>query len=257
MNLPFKSDDGRAAPLNVFVHLAADKDVTRGARRGAPAPWSASTTRRPMATAGPSGWAAGSPIPARRRRAPRHDAAAGPAGRHRLRSAACVPPAPGPARGGCDLDAYGIAVSRGGGGPGLHPAPAPDPRAERVAVRPLAAPQPAPPAAVPAADPHGGRADGAFLGQPRRRPRPVPGQAGALRALRHPRRDDDRAGPAARPPAAHPRPGSDRHRDWACLAEALDALPDAEALILSGTAPRRCRRGARTCGSPGRAATGN
>ena len=38
-------------------------------------------------------------------------------------------------------------------------------------------------------------------------------------------------------------PGSDRHRDWACLAEALDALPDAEALILSGTAPRRLSQG--------------
>lgn len=38
-------------------------------------------------------------------------------------------------------------------------------------------------------------------------------------------------------------PGSDRHRDWACLAEALDGLPDAEALILSGTAPRRLSQG--------------
>lgn len=38
-------------------------------------------------------------------------------------------------------------------------------------------------------------------------------------------------------------PGSDRHRDWACLAEALDGLLDASALILSGTAPRRLAKG--------------
>jgi glycosyltransferase involved in cell wall biosynthesis len=37
--------------------------------------------------------------------------------------------------------------------------------------------------------------------------------------------------------------GSDRHRDWACLAAALDGLPEASAVILSGTAPRRLARG--------------
>lgn len=37
--------------------------------------------------------------------------------------------------------------------------------------------------------------------------------------------------------------GSDRHRDWGCLAAALDGLPDASAVILSGTAPRRLARG--------------
>lgn len=37
--------------------------------------------------------------------------------------------------------------------------------------------------------------------------------------------------------------GSDRHRDWACLVAALDRLPEASAVILSGTAPRRLARG--------------
>jgi len=37
--------------------------------------------------------------------------------------------------------------------------------------------------------------------------------------------------------------GSDRHRDWACLAAALDGVPEASAIILSGTAPRRLARG--------------
>jgi len=32
--------------------------------------------------------------------------------------------------------------------------------------------------------------------------------------------------------------GNDRHRDWTCLASALDGVDDAEAVILSGTAPR-------------------
>lgn len=32
--------------------------------------------------------------------------------------------------------------------------------------------------------------------------------------------------------------GNDRHRDWQCLASALDGLPDALAVFLSGTAPR-------------------
>ena len=36
--------------------------------------------------------------------------------------------------------------------------------------------------------------------------------------------------------------GSDRHRDWACLVAALDGLPEASAVILSGTAPRRLAR---------------
>ncbi len=38
-------------------------------------------------------------------------------------------------------------------------------------------------------------------------------------------------------------PGSDRHRDWATLAAALDGLPEATATILSGTAPRALARG--------------
>lgn len=37
--------------------------------------------------------------------------------------------------------------------------------------------------------------------------------------------------------------GSDRHRDWACLAAALDGMPEASAVILSGTAPPRLARG--------------
>ena len=36
--------------------------------------------------------------------------------------------------------------------------------------------------------------------------------------------------------------GNDRHRDWSCLAAALDGLPEAAALILSGTAPRTLAR---------------
>lgn len=37
--------------------------------------------------------------------------------------------------------------------------------------------------------------------------------------------------------------GNDRHRDWDCLAAALDGLPDASAVILSGTAPRSLTKG--------------
>ena len=37
--------------------------------------------------------------------------------------------------------------------------------------------------------------------------------------------------------------GNDRHRDWTCLATALDGLPGAEAIFLSGTAPRSLTRG--------------
>lgn len=37
--------------------------------------------------------------------------------------------------------------------------------------------------------------------------------------------------------------GNDRHRDWGCLAEALDGLPDAVTVILSGTAPRALMKG--------------
>lgn len=37
--------------------------------------------------------------------------------------------------------------------------------------------------------------------------------------------------------------GNDRHRDWECLAAALDGLSDASAVILSGTAPRSLTKG--------------
>jgi len=37
--------------------------------------------------------------------------------------------------------------------------------------------------------------------------------------------------------------GNDRHRDWTCLASALDGVDDAEAVILSGTAPRSLTQG--------------
>lgn len=40
-------------------------------------------------------------------------------------------------------------------------------------------------------------------------------------------------------------PGSDRHRDWATLAEAVSGIPNAFATILSGTAPKSLAQGRR------------
>ncbi len=56
---------------------------------------------------------------------------------------------------------------------------------------------------------------------------------------------EDMTAPTARPtrPMRILSIGNDRHRDWACLATALDGLPDASAVILSGSAPHSLTKG--------------